>query len=140
MIREKIEVSMRSIATIGWARALACGGGGEEPAPAETDVPVDETPTVADSLIEQDVQSRIDADPRLDADGVSITASSQDQVVTLMGEVPSRLELSTPSVTDMRIMEWVPELIGVPESWPVALSKLAHTGILAILMVEEHQT
>ena len=93
MITEKIEAPLRVVAAVSLVLALACGGG-EEPAPAETSVPVDETPVVADSLIEQDVQSRIDADPRLDVAGISITASSQDQIVSLAGEVPSRLELS----------------------------------------------
>ncbi|MEJ2151873.1 MAG: BON domain-containing protein [Gemmatimonadota bacterium] len=105
MRTEKIEISLRAIAAIGLALALACGGGGsQEPAPADTNVPVDETPTVADSLIEQEVQSRIDADPRLDIDGVSITASSQDQVVTLAGEIPSRLELSIAREVAMSVL------------------------------------
>jgi osmotically-inducible protein OsmY len=103
MIAEKIELPVRAVAAIGLALALACGGG-EQPAPADTDVPVDETPAVADSLIVQDVQSRIDADPRLDVDGVSITASSQDQVVTLAGEVPSRLELSIAHEVAMSVL------------------------------------
>jgi hypothetical protein len=94
MIAEKIEAPLRVVAAIGLALALACSGGGEEPAPAETSVPADDTPVVADSLIEQEVQYRLDADPRLDVDGVSITASSEDQVVSLVGEVPSRLESS----------------------------------------------
>jgi osmotically-inducible protein OsmY len=103
MIAEKIELPVRAVAAIGLALALACGGG-EQPAPADTDAPVDETPAVADSLIVQDVQSRIDADPRLDVDGVSITASSQDQVVTLAGEVPSRLELSIAHEVAMSVL------------------------------------
>ncbi len=103
MITEKIRVPMRTIAAVGLAVALACGGS-EEPAPADTNVPVDETPTVADSLIEQDVQSRIAADPRLDIDGVSITASSEDQIVTLAGEVPSRLELSIAHEVAMSVL------------------------------------
>lgn len=104
MMAEKIEVGMRAVAAVGLAFALACGGGGEEPAPADTNVPGDETPAVADSMIEQDVQSRIEADPRLDVDGVSITASSQNQVVTLMGEVPSRLELSVAHEVAMSVL------------------------------------
>lgn len=103
MKKERIGVPIRAVAAVGLALALACGGG-EEPAPADTNVPVDETPAVADSLIEQDVQFRIDADPRLDLDGVSITASSQDQVVTLLGEVPSRLELSIAHEVAMSVL------------------------------------
>ncbi len=104
MMAEKIQVGMRAFAAVGLALALACGGSDEETAPADTEVPVDETPAVADSLIEQDVQSRIDADPRLDVDGVSITATSQDQVVTLTGEVPSRLELSVAHEVAMSVL------------------------------------
>lgn len=102
MIAEKIGMSLRTVAAVGLALALACGG--EQAAPDDTELPVDETPVVADSLIEQDVQSRIDADPRLDVDGVSITANSQDQVVTLMGEVPSRLELSIAHEVAMSVL------------------------------------
>ena len=103
MIAEKIEAPLRVVTAIGLALALACGGG-EEPAPAETSIPADDTPAVADSLIEQDVQSRIDADPRLDAEGISITASSQDQVVSLVGEVPSRLESSIAEEVAMSVL------------------------------------
>lgn len=104
MITKKIEAPLRGLAAIGLALALACGGADEERAPAETSVLADDTPVVADSLIEQDVQSRIDADPRLNVDGVSITASSANQVVSLVGEVPSRLESSIAEEVAMSVL------------------------------------
>jgi osmotically-inducible protein OsmY len=71
--------------------ATACAQGGEEeaPAPAGDDVPV-----VADSVIEIQVQASLDADPRLDRDDVRVEAHSVEQEVTLVGSVPTRLEMS----------------------------------------------
>jgi hypothetical protein len=71
--------------------ATACALGGEEeaPAPAGDDVPV-----VADSVIEIQVQASLDADPRLDRDDVRVEAHSVEQEVTLVGSVPTRLEMS----------------------------------------------
>ena len=75
------------------ASALACGGG-EEPAPEEA-APAGETVlSVPDSTIEREVQTRLDADPRLDKDGIDLRVTSQDGVVRLIGGVPSRMEMS----------------------------------------------
>jgi osmotically-inducible protein OsmY len=72
---------------------LACGGG-EEPAEEETSTTEDTIVTVADSIIERDVQERLDVDPRLDDDEIEISVRSEDGEVRLVGQVPSRLELS----------------------------------------------
>jgi osmotically-inducible protein OsmY len=85
---------------------VACGRGETEEATEETPMAEETVPVVADSLIERDVQTRIDDDPRLEVEGVEIAAHSTDQVVTLVGQVPSRFEwsiarevaLSTPGV------------------------------------------
>lgn len=70
--------------------ATACRGGDDEaPAPAGDQVPV-----VADSVIEVQVQASLDADPRLDAEGIRVEAHSVGQEVTLVGTVPTRLEMS----------------------------------------------
>ena len=69
----------------------ACGRGDEEEAPAAAG---DQVPVVADSVIEAQVQASLDADPRLDRDDIRVEAHSVDQEVTLVGSVPSRLEMS----------------------------------------------
>lgn len=72
--------------------ALGCARGGEEeeaPAPVGEQIPV-----VADSIIEAQVQASLDADPRLDEEGIQIEAHSTSQEVTLVGRVPSRFEMS----------------------------------------------
>jgi hypothetical protein len=71
--------------------ATACAQGGEEEAPAPAG---DQVPAVADSVIEVQVQASLDADPRLDRDDIRVEAHSVDQEVTLIGSVPSRLEMS----------------------------------------------
>lgn len=94
-----------SLTAVCLSLAMACGGETEE-APEETPITEETVPVVADSVIERDVQARIDDDPRLDVDDVEIAARSTGQVVTLVGQVPSRLEwsiarevvLSTPGV------------------------------------------
>ena len=70
--------------------AAACAQEEDEaPAPVGDQVPV-----VADSVIELQVQASLDADPRLDRDDIQLEAHSVDQEVTLVGTVPSRLEMS----------------------------------------------
>ena len=49
---------------------------------------------MADSVIEVQVQTSLDADPRLDRDDVRVQAHSVEQEVTLVGTVPTRLEMS----------------------------------------------
>ena len=69
-----------------------CAGGDdaeEAPVPAGEQVPA-----VADSVIENRVQESLDADPRLDKEGIEIEAHSTNQEVTLVGKVPSRYEMS----------------------------------------------
>lgn len=73
--------------------AAACGGG-DEPAPEDA-APVGETVmSVPDSTIEREVQTRLDADPRLDKDGIELRVRSRDGVVMLIGGVPTRMEMS----------------------------------------------
>lgn len=74
------------------ALVIGCGSG-ESGEPEETGVAVeDQIPFVADSLLLAEIQQRLDVDPRLDGEGISITASVVDQEVSLRGEVPTRLE------------------------------------------------
>lgn len=76
------------------ALALACGGGGDEAeeAPADTTAQ-DQVQFVPDSVILQDVTTRLSADPRLDAEGVEIEVHAVDGEVTLLGSVPTRREM-----------------------------------------------
>ena len=77
---------------LGFAVAAGCGGG-EEPAPEE--IPQGETVmSVPDSTIEREIRTRLDADPRLDGEGIDLRVTSEQGIVSLMGEVPSRMEMS----------------------------------------------
>jgi hypothetical protein len=71
--------------------ATACAQGDEEEAPTPAG---DRVPVVADSVIEQQVQASLDADPRLGGEDVRVEAHSVEQEVTLVGTVPTRLEMS----------------------------------------------
>ena len=74
--------------------AVAAGcGGDEEPAPEEASQG-EAVMAVPDSTIEREIRSRLDADPRLDGDGIELDVSSENGVVSLLGEVPSRMEMS----------------------------------------------
>lgn len=75
---------------------VACGGGAEEPeeAPADTTAAGEEVMFVPDSTIEREVRTRIDADPRFDKEGVDLQVRVRDANVTLVGTVPTRMELS----------------------------------------------
>jgi len=74
------------------ALAAACGGNGEtdpdEAPPGETVM------SVPDSTIEREIQSRLDADPRLDGEGIDLRVTSAGGTVMLAGEVPTRREMS----------------------------------------------
>lgn len=86
----------RTSALVTWAVALtvvACGGG-EESAPEETVPPGETVMAVPDSTIEREVQTRLDADPRLDKEGIALRARAEDGVVSLIGSVPTRMEMS----------------------------------------------
>lgn len=81
------------LATI--AALVACGGQGAEEAPVpDTTAQEERVLSVPDSTIEREVQARLDSDPRLDKEGVEIAVHATDGEVTLVGEVPSRLEMS----------------------------------------------
>ena len=77
---------------LGFAVAAGCGGD-EEPAPEE--IEQGETViSVPDSTIEREIRTRLDADPRLDGEGIDIEVTSEQGIVSLLGEVPSRMEMS----------------------------------------------
>lgn len=81
------------LATI--AALVACGGqGAEEATEPDTTAQEERVLSVPDSTIEREVQARLDSDPRLDKEGVEIAVHATDGEVTLVGEVPSRLEMS----------------------------------------------
>jgi hypothetical protein len=50
--------------------------------------------SVPDSTIEREIGARLDADPRLDGEGIELRVSSDGGIVSLIGEVPSRMEMS----------------------------------------------
>lgn len=76
------------------AAAVAAGcGGDEEPVPAES-ASGEEVMSVPDSTIEREIRTRLEADPRLDGEGIDLDVSSRAGVVSLLGEVPSRMEMS----------------------------------------------
>jgi hypothetical protein len=94
---------------LGLAIAAGCGGG-EEPAPEEP--PQGENVmSVPDSTIEREIRNRLDADPRLDSEGIDLRVASDAGIVSLIGEVPSRMEmsiarevvLSAPGVVDVNL-------------------------------------
>lgn len=84
----------RAIVALTLVAAVAAGcGGGEEPAPEEA--PADETViSVPDSTIEREIRTRLEADPRLDGEGIELDVTSENGVVSLLGRVPSRMEMS----------------------------------------------
>jgi hypothetical protein len=72
--------------------AAACGGNGE---PDPQEAPAGETViSVPDSTIEREIRSRLDADPRLDGEGIDLRVTSAGGTVMLAGEVPTRMEMS----------------------------------------------
>lgn len=84
----------RAIVALAVAAAVSAGcGGDDEPAPE--DAPQGEAVmSVPDSTIEREIRTRLDADPRLDGEGIDLDVSSENGVVSLLGQVPSRMEMS----------------------------------------------
>jgi len=74
--------------------ATACGGGGDEPTLEDVPEPEPRGIVVPDSTIETDITARLEADPRLDVEGVDLRVRSEDGEVTIIGTVPSRKEMS----------------------------------------------
>lgn len=86
--------STLSILTLVLTVFAACRGEGpEEEAPADT-ADQEEVIAVPDSMIERELSTRIEADPRLDKEGVEIAVRADAGVVRLVGNVPTRLEMS----------------------------------------------
>lgn len=75
---------------------VACAGEGAEEAPeADTTAQTGEkVRSVPDSTITREIQTRLDADPRLEEEGVEIEVHVTEGEVTLVGEVPTRFEQS----------------------------------------------
>ena len=70
---------------------LACRQEAEEPSEEETTE--SRGLVVADSIIDRDLNTRLDVDPRLDNPEIQLAAHSKDGQVTLVGVVPTRYEL-----------------------------------------------
>lgn len=84
----------RAIVALAMAAAVAAGcGRDEEPAPEEASQE-ESVMSVPDSTIEREIRARLDADPRLDGEGIDLDVSSENGVVSLLGQVPSRMEMS----------------------------------------------
>ena len=82
------------IVALALAAALAAGcGQDEEPGPDEA-LQEETVMSVPDSTIEREIRTRFDADPRLDGEGIDLDVSSENGVVSLLGQVPSRMEMS----------------------------------------------
>ena len=109
---------------IGLANVLAAGcGGDEEPAPEEA--PAGENVmSVPDSTIEREIGARLDADPRLDGEGIELRVSSEEGIVSLIGEVPSRMEMSIAREVVMS----APGVVNVSLDSLVVLSELQNAG------------
>lgn len=84
----------KTLVVLALAVTVAAGcGGDEEPAPEEA--PQGENVmSVPDSTIEREIRTRLDADPRLDGEGIDLQVTSQGGTVMLRGQVPSRMEMS----------------------------------------------
>ena len=70
---------------------LACRQGAEEASEEETTE--SRGLVVADSIIDRDLNTRLDVDPRLDSPEIQLEAHARDGEVTLIGVVPTRYEL-----------------------------------------------
>lgn len=70
---------------------VACAGEAPEEAPAEAE---QTEKFVPDSTILREVRTSLQADPRLDDPEVSIEVHVDQGTVTLVGQVPSRFEMS----------------------------------------------
>jgi hypothetical protein len=118
---------------IGLAIVLAAGcGGDEEPAPEEA--PAGENVmSVPDSTIEREIGARLDADPRLDGEGIELRVSSEEGIVSLIGEVPSRMEMSIAREVAMS----APGVVNVSLDSLVVLSELQNAGGAADTLASE---
>lgn len=112
------------LASIGLAIVLSVGcGGDEEPAPEEA--PAGENVmSVPDSTIEREIGTRLDADPRLDGEGIVLRVSSDGGIVSLIGEVPSRMEMSIAREVAMS----APGVVNVSLDSLVVISELQNAG------------
>lgn len=115
------------VVAMGLAIVLAAGcGGEEEPAPEEA--PAGENVmSVPDSTIEREIRTRIDADPRLDGEGIELRVSSQGGIVSLIGEVPSRMEMSIAREVVMS----APGVVSVDLDSLIVLSELQNASGIA---------
>lgn len=86
--------TLTAVSAIWLTALLGCGGGDAEPVVEEA-VPSDaeQIMQVPDSIIERDVIQRLEADPRLDVEGVAVEAHSVGGDVTVVGQVPTRQEM-----------------------------------------------
>ena len=83
-----------AIVVLALVTAVAAGCGSDEgPAPEEAPQG-EEVMSVPDSTIEREIRARLDADPRLDGEGIDLDVTSENGVVSLLGQVPSRMEMS----------------------------------------------
>lgn len=83
-----------TIVALALSTAVAAGcGGNDEPEPQEAP-PGETVMSVPDSTIERELRSRLDADPRLDGEGIDLRVTSEGGTVMLAGEVPTRMEMS----------------------------------------------
>ena len=115
------------VVAMGLAIVLAGGcGGDEEPAPEEA--PAGENVmSVPDSTIEREIGARLDADPRLDGEGIELRVSSEEGIVSLIGEVPSRMEMSIAREVVMS----APGVVNVSLDSLVVLSELQNASGVA---------
>ena len=84
----------RAIVALAVAAAVAAGCGGDDEPAAEEAPQGEAVMSVPDSTIEREIRTRLDADPRLDGEGIDLDVSSENGVVSLLGQVPSRMEMS----------------------------------------------
>lgn len=74
--------------------ALACGGGDDQD-PDDAATQADSgVLLVADSVIQREITTRLGSDPRLADPAVKVTAHADHGDVTLIGRVPTRMEMS----------------------------------------------
>ena len=84
----------RAIVALALVTAVAAGCGSDEELAPEEAPQGEEVMSVPDSTIEREIRARLDADPRLDGEGIDLDVTSENGVVSLLGQVPSRMEMS----------------------------------------------
>lgn len=94
---------------------LACRQEAEEATEEETE---SRGLVVADSIIDGDLNTRLDVDPRLDSPEIQLEARAHDGEVTLIGVVPTRYELGI-------AMEVARSTPGVHQVWVDSVRVLA---------------